>query len=160
MSPGSEGACGKDTCWSKTRRIVCASSRPCQGFVTKALMPAVWARAASIVELNPVHRMTGRVGWSCRSARMSASPVSRGIVTSSKMIFWSGRSQAVRLPKEFRFPGEEVRIRRHGSAVILEPVAEDWAWLDSIVGKLDEDFARAVDEQPKEQERPALKKLF
>ena len=39
-------------------------------------------------------------------------------------IFWSGRSQAVRLPKDFRFPGEEVRIRRHGSAVILEPVAE------------------------------------
>jgi antitoxin VapB len=53
-----------------------------------------------------------------------------------------------------------VRIRRHGSSVILEPMAEDWAWLDSIVGKLDEDFAQAVDEQPEEQERPALKKLF
>lgn len=75
-------------------------------------------------------------------------------------IFWSGRSQAVRLPKDFRFQGEEVRIRRHGSSVILEPMAEDWAWLDSIVGKLDEDFAQAVDEQPGEQERPALKKLF
>jgi antitoxin VapB len=75
-------------------------------------------------------------------------------------IFWSGRSQAVRLPKDFRFPGEEVRIRRHGSAVILEPVAEDWAWLDSIVGKLDEDFVRAVDENPKQQQRPALEKLF
>lgn len=75
-------------------------------------------------------------------------------------IFWSGRSQAVRLPKDFRFPGEEVRIRRHGSAVILEPMAEDWAWLDSIVGKLDEDFIQAVDQQPEEQERPALKKLF
>jgi antitoxin VapB len=66
----------------------------------------------------------------------------------------------VRLPKDFRFQGEEVRIRRHGSSVILEPMAEDWAWLDSIVGKLDEDFAQAVDEQPEEQERPALKKLF
>jgi antitoxin VapB len=52
-------------------------------------------------------------------------------------LFWSGRSQAVRLPKEFRFSGEEVRIRRHGSAVILEPVTEDWAWLDAIAGKLD-----------------------
>ncbi len=61
-------------------------------------------------------------------------------------IFWSGRSQAVRLPKDFRFPGEEVRIRRHGSAVILEPVAKDWAWLDSIAGKLDEDFVQAVRE--------------
>jgi antitoxin VapB len=75
-------------------------------------------------------------------------------------IFWSGRSQAVRLPKEFRFPGEEVRIRRHGSAVILEPVADDWAWLDSIAGKLDDDFAQAVEERAEEQERPALEKLF
>jgi antitoxin VapB len=75
-------------------------------------------------------------------------------------IFWSGRSQAVRLPKDFRFQGDEVRIRRHGSAVILEPMAEDWTWLDSIAGKLDEDFVHAVDEQPKPQLRPALEKLF
>jgi antitoxin VapB len=75
-------------------------------------------------------------------------------------IFWSGRSQAVRLPKDFRFDGEEVRIRRHGNAVILEPVAEDWTWLDSIAGKLDEDFVQAVDEQLGQQERPALGKLF
>ncbi|MGH8593384.1 MAG: antitoxin, partial [Gammaproteobacteria bacterium] len=37
-------------------------------------------------------------------------------------IFWSGRSQAVRLPKNFRFEGDEVRIRRHGNTVILEPL--------------------------------------
>ena len=42
-------------------------------------------------------------------------------------VFWSGRSQAVRLPKEFRVEGDEVRIRRHGAAVILEPIATDWA---------------------------------
>jgi len=75
-------------------------------------------------------------------------------------IFWSGRSQAVRLPKDYRFQGKEVRIRRHGSAVILEPVADDWTWLDSIVGKLDEDFVQAVNEQPEQQERPALDELF
>jgi antitoxin VapB len=75
-------------------------------------------------------------------------------------LFWSGRSQAVRLPKDFRFRGEEVRIRRHGNAVILEPLALDWSWLDSIVGTLDHDFARAVIEQPSQQERPALDKLF
>lgn len=75
-------------------------------------------------------------------------------------IFWSGRSQAVRLPKEFRFDAEEVQIRRRGSAVILEPVAEDWAWLDAIVGKLDDDFVEAAGEEPAGQERPALDKLF
>jgi antitoxin VapB len=75
-------------------------------------------------------------------------------------IFWSGRSQAVRLPKDFRFEGDEVRIRRHGSAVILEPLTDDWAWLDALVGKLDEDVARAAEEQPEQQERPGLDELF
>jgi virulence-associated protein VagC len=37
-------------------------------------------------------------------------------------LFWNGRSQAVRLPKEYRFEGDEVAIRREGEAVILEPV--------------------------------------
>lgn len=71
-------------------------------------------------------------------------------------LFWSGRSQAVRLPKDFRFEGEEVRIRRHGDAVILEPIAKDWAWLDQIAGPVDEDFAAAAREKPAEQERSAL----
>jgi antitoxin VapB len=76
-------------------------------------------------------------------------------------LFWQGRSQAVRLPKDVRFPGERVRIRRHGAAVILEPMSENWAWLDAIVGKLDDDFVRAVQEQPEQQkDRPALKQLF
>jgi len=40
-------------------------------------------------------------------------------------LFQTGRSQAVRLPKEFRFPGKEVRIRRHGMGVLLEPLHVD-----------------------------------
>lgn len=36
-------------------------------------------------------------------------------------LFRNGRSQAVRLPKEFRFAGEEVVVRRSGKRVILEP---------------------------------------
>jgi antitoxin VapB len=83
----------------------------------------------------------------------------RTIVERAK-IFWSGRSQAVRLPKDFRFEGDEVRIRRHGNAVILEPLAEDWAWLDAIVGRLDADFVKAVDERPPQQPRPGLDELF
>ncbi len=75
-------------------------------------------------------------------------------------IFWSGRSQAVRLPKEFRFDGEEVRIRRHGDAVILEPVARDWNWLDTVIGKMSPDYFACGREQPPMQERPELDKLF
>ena len=71
-------------------------------------------------------------------------------------IFWSGRSQAVRLPKEFRFDTSEVRIRKRGTAVILEPVVENWAWLDAIVGAVDADFESAATEEPPAQERPEL----
>ncbi|MEO1016218.1 MAG: type II toxin-antitoxin system VapB family antitoxin [Pseudomonadota bacterium] len=71
-------------------------------------------------------------------------------------VFWSGRSQAVRLPKEYRFNSSEVRIRRHGRAVILEPIADDWAWLEAVVGQVDEEFVRAATEQPDEQDRPEL----
>jgi antitoxin VapB len=63
-------------------------------------------------------------------------------------IFWSGRSQAVLLPKQFRFDADEVRIRRHGNAVILEPVVDNWAWLETVTGPLDEDFVKAATEQP------------
>ena len=44
-------------------------------------------------------------------------------------LFANGRSQAVRLPLEFRFPGTEVRVSRHGLGVLLEPVVsnvDDW----------------------------------
>ena len=75
-------------------------------------------------------------------------------------LFWSGRSQAVRLPKDFRFRGGEVRIRRHGNAVILEPVADDWVWLDAIAGKLDDDLVEAVKEQPEQQESRELDEFF
>ncbi|MHB1101499.1 MAG: antitoxin [Devosia sp.] len=78
-------------------------------------------------------------------------------------VFWNGRSQAVRLPKEFRFEGDEVAIRREGDLVILEPVTPDedeWAWLNRITGPLDEDFLRAIDEELPMQERPELDDLF
>lgn len=71
-------------------------------------------------------------------------------------VFWSGRSQAVRLPKDFRFEASEVRIRRQGSAVILEPIAQDWLWLDKVIGPVDDDFVEAASEQPIEQKRPEL----
>lgn len=75
-------------------------------------------------------------------------------------IFWSGRSQAVRLPKEFRFKSDEVRIRRQGNAIILEPLSNDWQWLDKIAGNLDEDFMQFVAEKPEPQARPKLDELF
>jgi antitoxin VapB len=66
----------------------------------------------------------------------------------------------VRLPKEFRFEGDEVRIRRHGTSVILDPLPTDWAWLDAVVGTFDRDAAESALEQPGQQERPELNELF
>ncbi len=42
-------------------------------------------------------------------------------------LFTNGRSQAVRLPKAFRFKGSKVKIRKEGDKVILEPIEQrDW----------------------------------
>lgn len=49
-------------------------------------------------------------------------------MTTAKL-FQNGRSQAVRLPRDFRFTGSEVRIRRFGRGVLLEPVSistDEW----------------------------------
>ncbi len=57
-------------------------------------------------------------------------------------VFWSGRSQAVRLPKEFRFDGSEVVIRREGNRIVLEPLPDE-AWGEafwSVFGAFDDDF--------------------
>lgn len=68
-------------------------------------------------------------------------------------VFWSGRSQAVRLPKEFRFDSEQVSIKRQGNKIILEPVNDDWGWLQDFTGSVDGDFVAAATEQPPQQER-------
>lgn len=50
-------------------------------------------------------------------------------MTKLAKIFVNGRSQAVRLPVEFRFSGTQVRVTQQGRGVLLEPLAptvEDW----------------------------------
>jgi antitoxin VapB len=73
-------------------------------------------------------------------------------------LFSNGGSQAVRLPKEFRFEGDEVAVRRLGRGIVLEPVtpsswpANYWARLPRIA---DADWERPEDPPPGaiEQER-------
>jgi virulence-associated protein VagC len=48
--------------------------------------------------------------------------ISRREVMATAKLFKNGRSQAVRLPKEFRFDGQAVSIRREGRRVVLEPL--------------------------------------
>jgi antitoxin VapB len=71
-------------------------------------------------------------------------------------LFINGGSQAVRLPKEFRFEGDEVRVRRLGQGVVLEPVtptswpAGYWARMPRIE---DAEWTRPADSPPQRIER-------
>jgi antitoxin VapB len=48
--------------------------------------------------------------------------------TAIAKLFRNGRSQAVRLPREFRFTGDSVRVRRVGRGVVLEPLLSAAEW--------------------------------
>jgi antitoxin VapB len=83
-------------------------------------------------------------------------------MTATAKIFMHGRSQAVRLPKEFRLPGAEVKVSRVGNAVLLEPIDPKkpfdseafFAKLDALSGGVpfpdvtDEDLHPELDEIP------------
>ena len=70
-------------------------------------------------------------------------------------IFQSGRSQAVRLPKEFRFNGSEVFVKRIGKAVVLLPMDDAWDSLTQSLALFSEDFM-VERGQSQEQQREEL----
>jgi len=64
-------------------------------------------------------------------------------------LFMHGRSQAVRLPKEFRLPGDRVRVTRVGRGVLLEPLYTDIdAWFAALDEFADIPFMEDGREQP------------
>jgi antitoxin VapB len=79
-------------------------------------------------------------------------------------VFKSGNSQAVRLPKDFRFTVEEVEVSREGDAVILRPkrsATGPWASLRAAIARgFSPDFMAEGREQPEEQTRTNLEQAF
>lgn len=71
-------------------------------------------------------------------------------------IFENGRSQAVRLPKRFRFTGDEVFIQRVGQAVVLLPKEAAWKTFLSGLDGFSDDFFENGREQGISTEREAL----
>jgi antitoxin VapB len=68
-------------------------------------------------------------------------------------IFMNGRSQAVRLPKKFRFEGSQVYIKKVGDAVILIPYQEPWQTLQDSLSMFSDDFMETRDQSsPQERE--------
>ncbi|MEO8194468.1 MAG: type II toxin-antitoxin system VapB family antitoxin [Gemmatimonadales bacterium] len=68
-------------------------------------------------------------------------------------LFMNGRSQAVRLPKEFRFEGTHVYARKEGDRVVLSPVDDRWERFLAAFGSIPDFPGR---DQPPLQERPEL----
>ncbi|MEH2959544.1 type II toxin-antitoxin system VapB family antitoxin [Candidatus Merdisoma sp. JLR.KK006] len=71
-------------------------------------------------------------------------------------VFENGRSQAVRLPKEYRFNDEEVAINKIGDIVILMPKENRWSGFLSSLNLFSEDFMNDGRDKSVEQEREAL----
>jgi antitoxin VapB len=69
-------------------------------------------------------------------------------------IFQSGNSQAVRIPKEYRFDVSEVEIFKRGDEVILKPKPKSLGAAFKLLGKMPSDFMQSgrVDSLPQERE--------
>ena len=68
-------------------------------------------------------------------------------------VFTTGRSQAVRLPKAFRFQSKEVFIHKEGNRVILSEKPESWDDFFASPARVTEDFmAERVDLPPQKRE--------
>ncbi|HXG57088.1 MAG TPA: AbrB/MazE/SpoVT family DNA-binding domain-containing protein [Vicinamibacterales bacterium] len=73
-------------------------------------------------------------------------------MSTTAKLFKNGRSQAVRLPREFRFEGDRVRVRRAGRGVLVEPMFTDvpvwFAELDRLGSEAAEPFMPEGRQQP------------
>jgi antitoxin VapB len=71
-------------------------------------------------------------------------------------VFQSGNSQAVRLPKEFRFDADQVEIFRQGQDIVLRPVPVNAAAVFDLLSSLPADFMADGREDSPPQEREAF----
>jgi antitoxin VapB len=67
-------------------------------------------------------------------------------------LFQNGQSQAVRLPKEFRFEDDHVFVKKSGNVVVLIPIKNSWDTLIHSLNKFSDDFMTER-KQPKVQKR-------
>jgi len=78
-----------------------------------------------------------------------------GIRVKTAKLFRNGQSQAVRLPKEFRFEGDFVYVKKSGKAVVLLPALGCWDSLIESLDKFSDDFM-SERSQPVSQKREAF----
>lgn len=71
-------------------------------------------------------------------------------------LFQNGNSQAVRIPKKFRLPGETVKISKKGNQIIIEPLEMTWETLFEALHDFPDDFMQEGREQPSMQKRESF----
>ena len=71
-------------------------------------------------------------------------------------LFENGRSQAVRLPKEYRFHGDEVLVNKIGDVVLLMPKGDKWSGFLSALNLFSDDFMEEGRGETAGQEREEL----
>lgn len=76
-------------------------------------------------------------------------------MTTAKL-FMNGRSQAVRLPREFAFHGSEVYVRRVGRNVLLVPKDDPWSSFEAALDLFTEDVFAEERTQPEPDQRESL----
>jgi antitoxin VapB len=78
-------------------------------------------------------------------------------VAKSTKVFWSGNSQAVRIPREFLIGSDEVEISRDGDTILLRPRKSSWRSLVESLNNFTEDFMAEGRNQPAPQSRKAVR---
>jgi antitoxin VapB len=74
-------------------------------------------------------------------------------------LFQSGRSQAVRLPKDYRFSGSEVAVKHFGNGVLLLPIEDPWQTMEAGLAAFEPGF-ELQRQQPDQQSRPAIQPVL
>ena len=80
----------------------------------------------------------------------------RGVYMETAKVFQNGNSQAIRLPKAFRFTCHEVKIYKKGNRVILEPLETTWDAMFEALSEFPDDVFEDGRRQPLMQERESL----
>ena len=124
-------------------RVPCSAGGP-EGAVQRPVAACSLSTRPEIVDHGrpPGTPHTGTVYISLYhlTSAPNATRLMSGPSTRTAKLFWNGRSQAVRLPKEFRFDGDEVEISRDGDQVVLTPVVRErfeggyWDRIDALAG--------------------------
>jgi antitoxin VapB len=79
------------------------------------------------------------------------------VIMNKAKIFMTGKSQAIRLPKAFRFEGKEVSIVPLGRGIVLQPISKSWSDLFQKIDPTDDFFSEGRKDLPPQERKEYFK---